>query len=104
MAATFAQGESNALVRPKYVRRQDLLSGDYVAGERGESGDGQELGVWTRAGVAISRLLEGKGAVFALCRKCRKTKKGQVREDGRAKCKQVCTKHTCSNKFVCTLE
>lgn len=63
-------------MRPKYVRRQDLYSGD-------GGGEGQELGVWIRAGVVISRLFEGKGAVCALCRKCRRTKKGKVGVGGR---------------------
>lgn len=77
-------------MRPKYVRRQDLLSGDYAAGEGGEGGEGQELGMWIRVGVAISRLLEGKGAVCALCRKCRMTKKGKVCGHARANVCLVC--------------
>ena len=80
VATAFAQSESTALVRPKYVRREEMFSGDFAAGEGGEGGEGQELGVWIRVGVAISRLLEGKGALCALCRRCRKNKKGKVCE------------------------
>lgn len=99
VATAFAQSESNALIRPKYVRRQDH-SGEYMAGGEGRGksgggGEGQELSFWIRVGVAISRLLEGEGAVFALCRKCRRTNKGKVRlcVDGLS-CMCVCARNS----------
>ncbi|CAM9325405.1 unnamed protein product, partial [Ectocarpus sp. 12 AP-2014] len=78
VGAAFAQSEEKALVRPKYVRKQQ---GDYAAagaaGDVGREGGagGQEVGVWITAGVALSRFLDGKGSLGVLCRKCRRRKK-----------------------------
>lgn len=78
-------------MRPKYVRRQ----GNYAAGDGGgegggTTGEGQELSVWIRAGVTVSRLLDGRGAACALCRKCGRGKKKQVRGDTLAYVQTAC--------------